>query len=322
VNLINALCAKNRTERASTCKLQLSLQPRFIARFNQLVSLTSQIWESSKPKIDLEEHDEEEVHDEEEEGTGEMMDEEIHEGEYEEFGAAENVEELQPEDSRQNCVKFQDQSEDAGDHEDGLTAAEEDELYEENDESYDPDLQSTEAVIDDDDDDVEEFEEELDDDEEYKEDVQGEEEHHEEQVRSTDVSPEKLVVPSQHSMYLKLYWLTSSDSENGNEDDDDLISYEEAADQAEDGQDYRQQYINEETSTDKDQNRETNLYQPKDEVPETVPQNDNHIEGQIDNLNDNVHMSDTDILNSKRPLDEVVDPSIQNQIPRKRPRLQ
>ena len=40
--MINSLCTRNGTDRATTCKLHLSLQPRFIARFNQLVSLTSQ----------------------------------------------------------------------------------------------------------------------------------------------------------------------------------------------------------------------------------------------------------------------------------------
>ena len=118
MNLINGLCAKNGTERASTCKLQLSLQPRFIARFNQLVSLTSQTWDPSKHNLapdELEEEIEhEEVQSEEEEGTGEMVadGEETHEeAEYDEYeDDGENAEEFQEEgvqDDSQNRVKFQ-----------------------------------------------------------------------------------------------------------------------------------------------------------------------------------------------------------------------
>jgi hypothetical protein len=325
VNLINGLCAKNGTERASTCKLQLSLQPRFIARFNQLVSLTSQTWDSSKQNVASDEPEDEieheEVRGEEEEGTGETVvnDEEIDEdAEYEEYDNDENAEELQEQlehDDHRSRVKFQEHSDD------GLTAAEEDELYEENDddESYDQTLQSTEAVISDDDV-AEEFDEH--DDHMGFDDIQGEEEHQEEPVNTADLEP---LAPAQRGIELDSWWrLTSSDREHGTgtDDDDDLISYEEAVDQTEDGQDYRQQYLNEETTADKIQNGETNQHQIAD-VPHI---NGSHIvpdEGQTDPVHNdvNAHMSDTDVSTSKRPLNEVVDPSTQNQEPRKRLRF-
>ena len=208
--------------------------------------------------------------------------------------------------------------------EDGLTAAEEDELYEENDEdeSYDPTLLSTEAVINDDEV-IEEFDEQ--DDRTGFDDAQGEKEHQEETVNTADL--EQLPVPVQRGIHLDSWWrLTSSDTEDGTgNDDDDLISYEEAVDQTEDGQDYRQQYLNEETTTDKTQNRETNQHQIVD-YPDIIPPNGNHIapdEGQTDPVHDdvNAHISDADVSTSKRPLDEVVDPSTQDQEPRKRLRL-
>ena len=323
MNLINGLCAKNGTERASTCKLQLSLQPRFIARFNQLVSLTSQTWDPSKQNVASDEPEEEIEHEEaqsqEEEGAGEMavVDEESHEEEYDQYeDDDENAEELQEEvdqDDNQNRVTFQEHSED------GLTAAEEDELYEENedDESYDPTLESTEAVIDDMD---EEFDEQ--DDIAGFDDKQGEEEHQEEPVNSADLG--KPPVSAQLGMYLDpSRWLTSSDSEHGTvNDDDDLISYEEAVDQTEDGQDYRQQYLNEEPTTDKVQNGETNQRQIADN-PDIISPNGNHIapgEGQTVPLRDDVNsqVSYTDASTSKRLLNEIIDPSTQDQEPRKR----
>jgi len=333
VNLINGLCAKNGTDRGNTCKLHLSLQPRFIVRFNQLVSLTSQTWDPSKQNADPDEPEEiereEEVHGEEdEEGTGQMVvnDEEAHEeADYDEYD--ETGEELQEEvdQGEQNHVKFQEHSEGHVEQEaeDGLTAAEEDELYEENDESYDPTLQSTEAVINDDDI-VEEFDEP--DDHTGYDDIQGEEEYREEALHTADL--EQPNVFAQHGIYLDSWLrLTRSDSEDGNgNDDDDLISYEEAVDQTEEGQDYRQQYLNEETTKrDQVQNGKINVHQSTNDT-EHVPQNGTYIapaEGQTDTIEDDVnsHMSDTDILTSKRPLDEVVDPSIQDQEPRKRSRL-
>lgn len=321
MNLINGLCAKNGTERASTCKLQLSLQPRFIARFNQLVSLTSQTWDPSKQNVASDEPEEEIEHEEaqsqEEEGTGEMVvvDEESHEEEYDQYeDDDENAEELQEDlDQNDNRVTFQDHSED------GLTAAEEDELYEENedDESYDRTLESTEAVIDD-------MEEEFDeqDDTAGFDDKQGEEEHQEEPVNTADLGIPP--VPAQLGMYLDpSRSLTSSDSEHGTgNDDDDLISYEEAVDQTEDGQDYRQQYLNEELTTDKLQNGETNKHQIADN-PDIISPNGNNIasdEGQTVPLRDDVnsHVSYTDASTPKRPLNEVIDLSTQDQEPRKR----
>src|SRR5208282_4021639 len=152
--------------------------------------------------------------------------------------------------------------------------AEEDELYEENDEdeSYDPTLLSTEAVINDDEV-IEEFDEQ--DDRTGFDDAQGEKEH-QETVNAADL--EQLPVPVQRGIHLDSWWrLTSSDTEDGTaNDDDDLISYEEAVDQTEDGQDYRQQYLNEETTTDKAQNGETSQHQIVD-YPDIIPPNGNHI---------------------------------------------
>jgi hypothetical protein len=324
VNLINYLCAKNGTERANICKLQLSLQPRFIARFNQLVSITSQTWGPSKPKFGLEEN--EDVHDDErgeEEGTGEIMEgENQSEEEYDEYDEAdENADELQVEESEQNHVKFQEHREDENaPEEDGLTAAEEDELYEENDDSYDATLESTEAVINDDDVVVdEEFEEEHDNHEDYIDDIQGEEERQEQQIDSTNLQAEQLPVSTQYGKYLQISWLMSSDSEEG-DDDDDLISYEEAVDQAEGGQDYRQQYLNEEdASIEKPQYVETNSHY--EDAARDLPRNGHPSNEHNDSLNDG-HASDSDATNSKRTLDEVVDPSLQDQEPRKRRRLE
>jgi hypothetical protein len=105
---------------------------------------------------------------------------------------------------------------------DALEAAEEDELYEENDEEaeeYDPSLQSPESLVN-----------EMDD-------GDADEQH----IRTTELS----YTSTQRGIALYHWFLNRSESEESQIDEDDLISYEEAVDQTEDGQDYRQQYIGE-----------------------------------------------------------------------------
>lgn len=314
MNLINGLCAKNGTERPETCKLHLSFQPRFIARYNQLVSLTSQAWESSKEKDDSEGH-------EEDVDAGEEV-------EYEEFsGTDENTDELQDyeeeadKDIVQHHVKFQEQTEteDVGSsHENVLSADEEDELYEENEEPFDAIVESTEALVDQDDNVVE-----AEDFEEHDDGVQyGEEEAQDETVTTTDLTLEQLPESTLHGKLLRLYnslMCPDTDEAHGSDDDDDLISYEEAVDQAEDGQDYRQQYLNEESKIGQN-----------GDIPSNVPQNDVHITPEPEEIEiraiekvDSVdtHMPDTNVSTPKRPLGEITDPSVQSQEPRKRSRL-
>lgn len=204
MNLINGLCAKNGTERANICKLDLFLQPRFIARFNQLVTLTSQTWESSKPKFPSEEV-EDKVDPLPEEGTGEMIvDGDTHEEEYGEYDGDEEelpgTEEVE-QGEEQNHVQFQVPAENVQEAPgDGLTVAEEDEVYGENDELYDLDLQSTEAVMNDDDDVAEVDESDQQNDfAGYEEQV--EEDHPEEPVNTTDL--EKHLVPTLNGMSLE-----------------------------------------------------------------------------------------------------------------------
>src|SRR5436190_15069905 len=137
------------------CKLHLSLQPRFIARFNQLVSLTSQTWDPPKPKLDSREHEENDPVAEEQKTREMVLDEEIDEANYGNYEDTENAEESQEiecvdQEDEKPFVKFQETSENVEETpEDALTAAEEHELYEENDELYDPTLESTEAVVND-----------------------------------------------------------------------------------------------------------------------------------------------------------------------------
>jgi hypothetical protein len=96
-------------------------------------------------------------------------------------------------------------------------------------------------------------------------------------------------------------------------------------DQIEDGQDYRQQYITEDTTHNQDPNIETNGHQI-DDVPETAeevfpgdiaPEDliEDIADDDINNVPIDTH-SDSDVSNSKRPLDEVIDPSTEDQAPR------
>ena len=339
VNLINDLCVKNGTERSETCKLHLSLQPRFIARFNQLVSLTSQTWDSSKQNVEDpagDEEEEEEANVEGDGGEGEMIDEDLHEGEYidyegEDIGA--EVPEYEDEDHEDDHVKFVQEPTEVEDEprEDVLTAAEEEELFEENDEILDPTVESREALVNEDDDVVEvleepEYEPQQDDHEEEPDEVQLDQENldEEEQLNTQD---ETWSVNVPHGILSDIYsWLSSSDTDDGtaNNDDDDLISYEEAVDQTEDGQDYRQQFLSEQDTSHPAQ--EPNGLRHKDDVPQTIPLDNNEMA--ITTMDpdpvvaDVVPLveeptSDNDASVSKRPLDEVVDPSAQDQAPRK-----
>jgi hypothetical protein len=72
VNLINSLHVKSGAERPETCRLLLSLQPRFIARFNQLVSLSSQSWNSTVTKqiFEAEGHPEDQPNPDDEQNPG------------------------------------------------------------------------------------------------------------------------------------------------------------------------------------------------------------------------------------------------------------
>jgi hypothetical protein len=343
VNLINDLCVKNGTERSETCKLYLSLQPRFIARFNQLVSLTSQTWDSSKQNVEdpagNDEQEEEANVEEADGGEGEMIDEDLHEGEYidyegEDIGA--EVPEYEDEDHEDDHVKFvQEPTEGEDDvveetQQDVLTEAEEEELFEENDEILDPTVESREALVNEDDDVVEVLEEP-----EYEpqQDDSGEE-HDEAQLDQENLDEEEQVNAQEEAWYSNVphgilsdiySWLSSSDSDDGTaNDDDDLISYEEAVDQTEDGQDYRQQFLSEQDTSQPAE--EPNGLSHKDDVPQTIPLDNNEMA--ITTMDpdpvvaDVVPLveeptSDNDASVSKRPLDEVVDPSAQDQAPRK-----
>lgn len=323
MNLINGLCVKNGIERPETCKLLLSFQPRFIARFNQLVSLTSQTWEPSKELDNSEDH----------EGDANIGDQR----EYEEFVDDEDADELQEYDGEgeedvQHRVKFQEQTETEvveSENQNGLSAAEEDELYEEDNEPFDVTAESAEAPTDQVADVVEAEDFEEHDEEQYvDEDV---EEAQEGTVSTTDPPQEQFPELTSHGTLLKVHrWLMYLDNNqaNGNDGDDDLISYEEAVDQTEDGQDYRQQYLNEEISTSEaqKQNEEININQNGD-IPTVVSQNDVPIAPESEEIEtratenlDSVdaHLSDTNGSASKRPLGEVIDSSLQDQEPRKR----
>ena len=103
-----------------------------------------------------------------------------------------------------------------------------------------------------------------------------------------------------------------------------MISYEEDIDQTEDGQNYRQQYINQESSANQHPNGEANNRQADDPADdhavEIVPQSGDHAAAKdhLTNKDAETHSSDTDLSTSKRLLDSVVDPSIQDQAsPRK-----
>src|SRR5271170_1644344 len=300
VNLINDLCVKNGTERSETCKLHLSLQPRFIARFNQLVSLSSQTWDSSKQNVEdpagVEEQEVEANVEEGDGGEGEMSDEDLHEGEYidyegEDIGA--DVPEYEDEDHEDDHVKFvQEPTEGEDDvveetQQDGLSAAEEDELFEENDEILDQTVESREALVNEDDDVVEvleqpEYEPQQDDDhgEEYNDVHLDEENHEQEEQLDIQEDPSSVTVP--HGILSDIYsWLSSSDTDDGTgNDDDDLISYEEAVEQTEDGQDYRQQFLAEQDSSSHVP-AEPPVHEPNglshDDVPQTIPLDNNEM---------------------------------------------
>jgi len=372
VNLINSLCTRNGTVRASTCKLHLSLQPRFIARFNQLVSLTSQSLETiqkSEPEAeDAEEPEEasgeqqdhvdetEQVDDfhGEEEHVPEQVHDEAPEEEYDEYEGDENSEEAEydedetagvqaenPEGEELNSenpeVVAADQVVDPETQAGELAEADEDELYEENEESYNPALQSTETLVNEEDvgeeaeeeqeeeevDLVQSFEEivheevyeEQEEHQEYEEEVlHFEEEHQDDQEQSNPVvvHPQESLDTSGQSGIISEYWfLTSSEGEEN--DDDDLISYEEAVDQTEDGQDYRQQYLNNEHH--QPQHEESTNGHVSDN--ETLPPNGIAHETLAEEP-----ASGTTSPTPKRPLDQVVDdPAAEDHAPRKCPRL-
>jgi len=344
VNLINDLCLKNGTERSETCKLHLSLQPRFIARFNQLVSLTSQTWDSSKQNVeDIAGDEEEEVNVQEGDGgEGEMVDEDLHDGEYidyegEDIGA--EVPEYEDEDHEDDHVKFvQKPTEGGNDAVEGiqegvLTAAEEDELFEENDEILDPTVESQEALVNEDDDVVEvleepEYEPQQDDHEEYDE-VPLDEEIHEEE-NQVNIEEEIFSVNVPHGILSGIYfWLSNSDTDDGTgADDDDLISYEEAVDQTEDGQDYRQQFLAQQDSSPhvptEPPLKEPNGLTHQHDVPQTIPPDNNEMATTTTTIDTNPVVadvvpvvdeptSDNDASVSKRPLES----SAQDQAPRK-----
>ena len=355
VNLINDLCVKNGTERAETCKLHLSLQPRFIARFNQLVSITSQTWDPSKQNIVDTAGDEEgqqaEVEVEGDGGEGGMIDEDLHpddnDAEYIDYDGEDNgaeVPEYENEDHGDDHVKFQEpvEGDDAVEEteQDDLTAAEEDELYEENDEeTFAETVESREALVNEDDDVVEVLEEpdyapQQGDHEEEYEDVQAEEQP--DQLDGPDVQEESTSVAVPHGILSDIYsWLSGSDTDDttGN-DDDDLISYEEAVDQTEDGQDYRQQYLAEQDPSvptapvsAKEQLNGLTPHHDTD-VPQTLPLDTDHIatmtmDAELPAVAEDIppvsvdSTSDSDALAAKRSLDEVIDPSVQDQAPRK-----
>jgi hypothetical protein len=324
------VCAKNGTQRENTCRLQLSLQPRFIARFNQLVSQTAQDWESTKPRSGVEEDDEQhDIHEDnhdvvEQEPGEEHHEDEEQEGEYEEYDEDENSEEVQEydeetvdQDENVESVTMSEivEAEEPEPAQDTLTAAEEDELYEENDdeeEEYDPTHQSVESLVNEMDDGNDEAEQEE---ENYHEEYHEGEEDVQEQVNSTGIPEETEPTGQQQKGISLLYewYLTRSDGEDSNVDEDDLISYEEAVDQTEDGHDYRQQYIEEDskdishdiangnaTKNGKDGGEHQTEIGGNVEV---VPEEPSHSPGSP---------------NSKRPFGDTVEVAVDDQAPRKR----
>jgi hypothetical protein len=335
---------KNGTERAGTCKVQLSLRPRFIARFNQLVSVTSQPWDALKQKSEAEGQTVEGEEDHAE--TGDAANEE----EYEEYEGDEHedVHEYDEDTAEQvEGVKRADVEavDDGGGvvetAAEGLTAEEDDELYEENDETDGAVLEPLEIFLDEEDlgddvvdqvENVEIFEEQDPDEYEAEEDeyhdeqgeyndVQDDEEIHGEEnedegqgetdhefVPTTETS-EQPVASTQHGIASAYFQSLSNSDTDGNDVDDDLISYEEAVDQTEDGQDYRQQYI-EETSTSQTQIGQTNG------GPITGGSHDTSVNTVISH-GDSGEGSNAPSPTSKRPLSEVSDPSIEDQAPRK-----
>jgi len=292
-----------------------------------------------------EEHVAEQVHDEasEEEYDEYEGDENPEEAEYDEDETAgvqaENpeAEELNPENPE---VVAADEVVDPETQVRELVEAEEDELYEENEESYNPALQSTETLVNEEDvgeEVVEEQEEEEEDEvdlvqsfeeivheevyeeqeehQEYEEEVlHFEEDHQDDQGQSNPVvhPQESLNTSGQSGIVSELSWfLTTSEGEEN--DDDDLISYEEAVDQTEDGQDYRQQYLNNEH------------HQPQHEESTNGHVSDNEtlpLNGIANETLAEEPTSGTTSPTPKRPLDQVVDdPAVEDHAPRKRPWL-
>ena len=371
MSLIIDLCAKNETERPNVCKILLSFQQRFIARFNQLVALTSQSWETEKTTDDSGEVEEGEDSDiqaqPEEEADFRHYDEEGHpEQHYGEAHPDENVDQLVTDEGPQDVEYEEYEAEEYGNDEDQvgstvtfrdlaeqgdgggavdeaqveLDAAEEDELYQENDETFDPGLQSTEALVNPDDV-VEEVGDEYQE-HQYEEDDQADQDYTKHERRDEEEDYSADIVSVQDSTFVgaahqerpsslgqaqngtsvrKTWHLTSSGSEIDNDDDDDLISYEEAVDQTADGQDYRQQYLAEEedsaeqtTATAEDEGVDLNGHSAQNHQgePSPVPASKDDVsapEARIDNA-----------PTPKRSLEEVAGPDAQTEEPRKRPR--
>jgi hypothetical protein len=346
VNLIIGLCVKNGTERQNVCKILLSFQRRFISRFNQLVALTSQSWEAEKTTDDSEGEDREEedvqAHPEEEElqhydedqlpddTTAQVVaDEGTQEVEYEEY----EDEYGDVEDQEENPVKFRDDIEQMDDSavdqgQVDFDAAEEDELYEEN-KTFDPVVQPTEALVREDDVVAEvgdEYQDHLyEDGDHVDQDYAGEEHGGEEGNYNVDIAsgqdpgvvsvenPSASVQGQSGTFVWRTWSLTSSEDEVDN-DGDDLISYEEAVDQTEEGQDYRQHYLAEQDSVPPpadDQEVHVNGHTHKQDEPTAVGPKvdaDKPTEKQI---------SENTASTPKRPLDEIVDADTQTEEPRK-----
>lgn len=305
--MINSLCTKNGTERGATCRIHLSFQPRFIARFNQLVSFTSQPWDASKAGNEGDEH---EAEGQDGEVSGESVEGPQGEEQYEEYEGDENAEEVpeyeeeEGQEGGASQVKFADEAEQEGNQSEEYNV-EVEEFYEEDEEAYDLGVRSTEALVNDDH--VVEGEAQYEP-EEY-DDVQGEE-NHKEDVDATGLHEQQAAVADVHGSTHEHHWLTASET-------DDLISYEEAVDQGEDGQDYRQQYIAETTNQDQPQ---ADGGEVVNDVAESVSQNgavpttseESATVAENDNTDANVESP-----RSKRRL--AVDPSGPDQVPRKRP---
>ena len=310
------------------------------------MSQTAQAWESSKSRSAAEEHEEEEQHDHIDEDELDLVDEEEphveetaeHEGDedeenhededheeyegYEHEDADENEEFdeiISPEVTAPDAT-ISEVVEVAAPIEDSLTAAEEDEIYEENEDSeeYDPNLQSAESLVNEMDDGNEQDHEEEEE-EEYQEEYHEGEEEVQEQVNTADVSTETNVTAQPKGIgYLYEWFLTVSDSEDSHADEDDLISYEEAVDQTEEGQDYRQQYINEEDSKELEHDtvnghasEETTTAKP-DIAPEMT-----EVSGDVQIVTDETTSPGSP--NSKRHFGETIETPAEDQAPRKHP---
>lgn len=356
MNLINGICAKNGTERPNVCKLLLTFQQRFIARFNQLVAITSHSWETEKTTEDSGEGEEEE-----EEAQNQTVEEGLQPEDesmphYNEEGNPDHpyAEEEHPEEAAEQVVaeegapeveyeEYEDEGYDEGDEsavkfqapvepvEDTtvdqgeqveLDAAEEDELFEENEDTFDHAVEPTEAIVNQDDDVVVEVGGQYQDDEyEEGQDYTGEEHGDEAGGEITQDPGEEepsTSIQVQNGMSLWRAWsLTSSDTEA--DDDDDLISYEEAVDQTEAGQDYRQQFIAEQDAQESTTSAPHVNGHPQENGSSklTVPA----PEQSSDTLSEVPSTSENNAPTPKRPLDEVVDTETQTEEPRKRRRF-